>query len=167
MKTLPHIVGVAGSLRAGSSNEVLLRAALGGRDAIAFSVFSDIGALPHFSPDADGDAIVAVSRWRAVLAGADGAAFAVPEYAHGIPGFFKNALDWLVSTMVLNQKPILLFCGGPYVKDHLVEVLKTMDTVPQALVVRGRHAVDAAGGVGADVEAAVDTWLAAVASRRA
>jgi chromate reductase, NAD(P)H dehydrogenase (quinone) len=53
-----------------------------------------------------------------------------PEYAHGVPGSLKNALDWLVSHFDFASKPVVLWnasaAGGEHVQAALVEILKTM-----------------------------------------
>lgn len=54
-----------------------------------------------------------------------------PEYAHGVPGSLKNVLDWLVSTVLLENKPCGIILGsageGNFARDSLLEVLKTMN----------------------------------------
>ena len=54
-----------------------------------------------------------------------------PEYAHGVPGAFKNLLDWLVSTGELVGKPVALLnaspAGGQYAQNALLETLQTMN----------------------------------------
>lgn len=85
------------------------------------------------------------------MADADGVIISSPEYAHGIPGSLKNALDWLVSTTVLSDKPLLLISASPsrgeFVHAQLTEVLKTMSAPPlaESIQTRGRQAFDAVG----------------------
>src|SRR5690606_40201435 len=92
------ILAISGSLRATSSNtHVLLALARLAPDDVEVSLCRSVADLPHFNPDVEGaaDLPAAVLALRADLAAADALAISCPEYAHGIPGSFKNALDWL------------------------------------------------------------------------
>src|SRR5271169_5001096 len=127
------IVGISGSLRVGSSNAVLLwTTATLVPEGVEVAVFEGIGGLPHFSPDLDTDAPpLAVREFRALLAAADGFLVSTPEYAHGVPGSLKNALDWVVSSGELYHKPVLLInaspSGGEWAQASLAETLTTME----------------------------------------
>lgn len=112
-----HVVGLSGSLRSGSSNARLLRAAAKMAADWARFTFYDrqIGELPHFSPDLDAEGSVAplaVAELRGLLASADAVLVCCPEYAHGVPGSFKNALDWIVSSGELTDKPVALIMAS-------------------------------------------------------
>src|SRR5262245_29573197 len=104
------IVALCGSLRAGSSNEALLRAAAELAPSEMEIVFYDgLAGLPHFNPDLDTDEPPApVRALRDLFGSADGFVVSCPEYAHGVPGSLKNALDWMVSSGELGGKPIVL-----------------------------------------------------------
>ena len=129
------ILAISGSLRAGSSNAALLRAvaAMAPREA-AFAFYEEeLGRLPHFNPDLDGEGAVAppaVAELRARLAAADGVFISAPEYAHGVPGSLKNALDWIVSSGELTDKPVALIVaspgGGQLAQAALAETLRVM-----------------------------------------
>jgi NAD(P)H-dependent FMN reductase len=72
-----------------------------------------------------------VAAWRQAVGGADGLLVSVPEYAHGLPGAFKNGLDWLVPDPAVLHKPIALWNAsgrGEHARAALVEVLRTMST---------------------------------------
>jgi NAD(P)H-dependent FMN reductase len=88
--------------------------------------------LPHFNPDHDGaGAPGPVLEWRRDIARADGLLLSVPEYAHGLPGAFKNGLDWLVSDPSVLHKPIAIWnasARGTHALASLVEILRTMST---------------------------------------
>jgi len=96
------ILAIPGSLGSQSSNRVLLEALqklAPGNTEIA--IFDGISELPYFNPDFDREGTEApssVARLRAQIAEATGLIISTPEYAHGIPGVLKNALDWLVSS---------------------------------------------------------------------
>ena len=88
-----QILGISGSLRAGSYNTALLRTAgeLLVDAGVAFDI-ARIDDLPHFN--ADLGEVESVERFKAQIAAADGLLIATPEYNHGIPGPLKNAIDW-------------------------------------------------------------------------
>lgn len=129
-----RILAISGSLRARSSNRALLRAAAAAAPpAVAFDFYEELGALPLFNPDLDEEGMIApppVADLRARCIAADAILVCSPEYAHGIPGALKNALDWLVSVPDLVGKPIALLNASPTSGNHaqaqLVEVLTTM-----------------------------------------
>src|SRR5215210_7667841 len=94
------IIAISGSLRRQSSNAALLRAAAGvAPDGIQVVMYDGLGELPHFNPDLDEEGSeppARVRELRELLIGADAVLISSPEYAHGVPGAFKNMLDWLV-----------------------------------------------------------------------
>jgi chromate reductase, NAD(P)H dehydrogenase (quinone) len=105
------ILAIAGSLRRESHNRRLLIAA--GKllpPDVDFELFEDLKAVPPYDEDDDLEpAPPAVSRLRAVIAGADALLIATPEYNSSIPGQLKNALDWAsrpIATSVLRNKPV-------------------------------------------------------------
>lgn len=108
------IVAISGSLRSGSNNSALIEAAA--RLAPGeIEIYRGVGDLPHFNPDIEeaGRFPVAVEAWRALAARADALLISCPEYARGIPGAFKNALDWLVGYDGFSGKPVALFNASP------------------------------------------------------
>jgi chromate reductase len=89
------VLGVAGSLRSGSHNQRLLRAAAALLPPEAeFEEFGGLKAIPPFDEDDEDDPGDAVEHWREAIAAADGLLFATPEYNGSIPGQLKNAIDW-------------------------------------------------------------------------
>src|SRR4051794_6343121 len=91
-----RILGLSGSLRRGSHNTSLLRAAGAALPSGAeLEVFGELGALPHYDADLDVDpGPAAAARLREAIEAADGVLIATPEYNGSIPGMLKNALDW-------------------------------------------------------------------------
>ena len=127
-----HILALSGSLRADSSNtRLLLAGALVAPADVQMQLSGDLAELPHFNPDQEADAPPAsVLAFRDRVAAADAVVICCPEYAGGIPGTFKNALDWLVGCMALNEKPTALWSASPsslYVMEALRRVLAFLD----------------------------------------
>jgi chromate reductase len=109
-----QILAISGSLRAASLNSAVLRAAvkLASADALV-RIYQGLADLPHFNPDLDepdlqGHQAPSVLDFRRQLQEADGVLIACPEYAHGLPGAFKNALDWVVGSAEFVNKPVAL-----------------------------------------------------------
>ena len=105
------VLAISGSLRSGSHNTKLLRAAAEFLpDRWELEVWDGLKAVPPYDEDDDKDlAPVAVARLRAAIAGADAVLIATPEYNSSIPGQLKNALDWAsrpAATNVLRNKPV-------------------------------------------------------------
>ncbi|MDB4977142.1 MAG: azr 2 [Myxococcaceae bacterium] len=122
-----RLLGISGSLRIGSSNHAVLGAIRQLEPAIDLHVYDGVGRLPHFSPDLDTDNPPSeVATFRELVRSADALVVCSPEYAHGIPGALKNALDWLVSSGEIIDKHVLLWTSGHYVHDQLLEVLRTI-----------------------------------------
>ena len=104
---MTHVLLISGSTRAASTNTAVLRtaASLLGRDATA-EVYAGLSQLPAFNPDDDHDPLPApVSDLRGRIAAADAVLFCTPEYAGGLPGSFKNLLDWTVGGTEMYGKP--------------------------------------------------------------
>jgi chromate reductase, NAD(P)H dehydrogenase (quinone) len=131
-----RVLAISGSLRAASTNSALLRAVVGAApDGVSVTVFAGsdgrgVGGLPLFNPDEDiAPALPTVRGFRAALVAADAVVIACPEYAHGVPGALKNALDWVVASGELVDKPTALLHASPrsaYARVALTEVLTVM-----------------------------------------
>jgi chromate reductase, NAD(P)H dehydrogenase (quinone) len=91
-----RILGISGSLRRGSHNTRLLRAAAELLPpGVELEIYEGLRDLPAYDPDGDlGGVDPAVARVREAIAGADCVLIATPEYNGSIPGLLKNALDW-------------------------------------------------------------------------
>lgn len=92
-------------------------------------VWEGVAGLPVFTPNLSGNSEV-VEEFRRGLERCSGAVLVTPEYAHGIPGGLKNALDWVVTSGELWQKPCAVVTAfpAPHVHEQLREVLTAMDT---------------------------------------
>src|SRR5262249_35113444 len=125
-----HILAISGSLRAASINSMLLRvAARIAPGDMTVELFRGIGALPLFNPDLEDRVPAAVQHLRAAVEGADALLIATPEYAHGVSGPMKNALDWLVSFAPFAGKHLAVINTSPRARHAdaaLRETLKTM-----------------------------------------
>lgn len=136
-----RILAISGSLRAGSSNTALLRAAAElAPEAVEVIVYAGLADLPHFNPDLDNGAVpLPVTDFRAQLQASDRVLISSPEYAHGVPGVLKNALDWVVGSGELYGKPVALINGSPrstHAQASLIETLTVMmaRVVPEASI---------------------------------
>jgi chromate reductase, NAD(P)H dehydrogenase (quinone) len=125
-----RLFAISGSLRAGSSNTILLRAAARLAPAgVEIAVYDKLGDLPHFNPDLEGAEPPVVKDFCAQVGAADGLVISTPEYAHGIPGVLKNALDWLVGGFDFINKPVVFFNASPrstYALASLTEIITIM-----------------------------------------
>jgi NAD(P)H-dependent FMN reductase/GNAT superfamily N-acetyltransferase len=134
------VLALSGSLRAESINSAFCRAAARlATPPITVSVYSGLGSVPLFNADLDGDPPPSVRALRSAIEGSAALIIASPEYAHGISGVIKNALDWLVSFEGFVGKPIALVNTSPRATlayEALGEVLRTMSAniVPEASV---------------------------------
>ena len=126
-----RVLTFCGSLRARSSNRAVLEAYERlAPPSLHFEHYARLGELPHFNPDLDGETVPAeVASLRRLITSADAIAISTPEYAHALPGSFKNALDWLVSDPAFAGKPVVILHvarGSTWALDSLTEVLRTM-----------------------------------------
>lgn len=132
MSTPLRILGIPGSLRARSTNLLLLEAAaLLAPPQAQLEIFTRLADIPPFQPDAASTSATpaAVIALRQAITAADAVVFSVPEYAHGLPGALKNALDWLVDGIEFTHKPVALFNASArsvYAQAALRETLITM-----------------------------------------
>jgi chromate reductase len=168
-----RILAISGSLRAASSNtSVLQAAALLAPAGIDIVLYTGLGDVPHFNPDWDtAEPPAPVRALRQEIGRCDGLLISSPEYAHGIAGALKNALDWLVSSHEFPAKPVAILNASPravHAQAQLREILTTMSArmIDQAsimLPLLGRS-LDAAG-IAADpiLSAELRTAIAAFA----
>ena len=105
-----RVLAISGSLRRASSNSALVSAAVRVVPVgVDVSIYSELADVPPFNPDLDTDpAPTGVARFRAALDACDAILICSPEYAHGVSGVLKNALDWVVGSGELMDKPIAL-----------------------------------------------------------
>ncbi|BCW89179.1 NAD(P)H-dependent FMN reductase [Alphaproteobacteria bacterium SO-S41] len=137
-------------------------------------IYDGVGGLPHFNPDDDVESLPPpVVAWREAVTAADGMLVSCPEYARGIPGSFKNALDWLVSDTG-RKKPVAIWNAAPRAvatQEALRLVLATLSsglveaacvTLPASGVSWTADALLADDAVRATLEGALAAFVAAL-----
>ena len=104
------ILAISGSLRAASSNTAILKAAQQlAPNNLEILLYHGLGDLPHFNPDLELAPPASVLEFQKMLRDSSAVIISSPEYAHGIPGTLKNALDWVVGSGEMVGKPTVLF----------------------------------------------------------
>lgn len=166
LKNKIKILAVSGSLRANSSNAIILLAIQKMvPEQVEFFIYKGLGGLPHFD-DAE-EIPIAVSVWRKHLQEADAVLICSPEYAFGVPGSLKNALDWTVGSGELVSKPLGLITastGGEKAHAALLHIFTALSAkIPEGaslLISFVRSKLNAAGEISdAPTFAAVKTVL--------
>jgi chromate reductase, NAD(P)H dehydrogenase (quinone) len=136
-----RVLAISGSLRRASINAAALGAlARLAPDGVKVLVYRDLAILPPFNPDDDIEDKAKpepVETLRALVDASDALVIAAPEYAHGLPGALKNALDWLVASETFAGKPTALINTSPrafHAQASLREILSTMAArlIPEA-----------------------------------
>jgi len=111
-----RLLAFSGSPSPGAVAQLLRAAAALVPGGTAVAQYDELLRLPLFAPalTAPGQALpLAVVALHEQLAAADAVLFATPEYAYGLPGSFKNALDWLVAAGSLYGKPVAVLSASP------------------------------------------------------
>ncbi len=138
-----RVLAISGSLRRASTNTAALQAlAQLAPEGVKLLLYRDLANLPPFNPDDDSEDKAKpepVETLRALVDASDALVIAAPEYAHGLPGTLKNALDWLVASETFAGKPTALINTSPrafHAQASLREILSTMAArlIPEAFV---------------------------------
>jgi chromate reductase len=135
------ILGLAGSLRAGSHSARLLDAAAAAfPDDVELVTFDGLGDVPPYDADVDAAGVPGgVAALREAIGGADALLVVTPEYNASVPGVLKNAIDWASrprETTVLQSLPVAVVShspgqfGGLWAADDLVRILKITGARP-------------------------------------
>lgn len=140
---MTKLVAISGSLRKGSFNTALLRAALAMAPEGIEIVEGSIHGIPLYDGDVEAESGVpdAVTRLKDRVAEADGVLLFTPEYNNGIPGVFKNAIDWMSRPSsdierVFTGKPFAITGASPgnfgtlLSQEAWLPVMRTLGTVP-------------------------------------
>jgi NAD(P)H-dependent FMN reductase len=131
-----RVLAISGSLRRSSSNTALVRAAAQlAPQVVDLSIYTELGALPPFNPDLDKEcAPETVTRFRDQLQACEAVLIASPEYAHGVPGVLKNALDWVVGSGELVDKPIAVINASPRATHAWMSLKETLLVMSARLI---------------------------------
>ena len=154
-----RILGISGSLRAGSYNSLLLDNAAASMENSHSLEIHKLEGIPFYNEDLDDDSQPAtVQRLLVAIQNADAMLLASPEYNHSIPGVLKNAIDWAsrpAFKSVLIGKPVGILSasmspvGGARVQMHLKDVLASTLTpvypAPDYLLPMAQDAFDSEG----------------------
>ena len=136
-----RVLAISGSLRRASTNTAALEALVRlAPEGVKVLLYRDLANLPAFNPDDDLEdkpKPEPVETLRALVDASDALVIAAPEYAHGLPGALKNALDWLVASETFAGKPTALINTSPrafHAQASLREILSTMAArlIPEA-----------------------------------
>ena len=136
-----RILAISGSLRKASLNTQLLQVAKEtAPKGVTVHLYEGLGALPLFNPDLEGHEPSTVRDFQKQLAHCDAVLIASPEYAHGVTGAIKNALDWVVASAEFSSKPVGILNAADrahHAWNALQETIKTMDAnlIPEACLV--------------------------------
>ena len=127
-----NIFAISGSLRTGSSNHTILQYLRDIMpDDVDYTIYNELADIPAFDPGLDNDTPpAAVLDLRSKIANADAIIICTPEYAFGVPGALKNALDWTVSSGSLSGKPLALITAstsGQYAHEGMLRILGALD----------------------------------------
>ena len=160
-----RILGISGSLRRGSHNRALLRAAAATLPPGAtLDVWDGLGSIPAFDEDLEAEATpAAVETFKHAVREADAVLVATPEYNSSMPGALKNALDWAsrpYATNVFRDKPVAVvgsstgLFGAVWAQAEARKVITYMgaQVLDAELPVGMAHAAFGADGLLADPE---------------
>ena len=132
---MKRILAISGSTRISSSNHRTLEYLQREADAEhKIRIFSGVDGLPHFNEDLDANPPEAVKDFRQALIEAHGVIFCSPEYVFSLPGSFKNALDWLVSTTVLYKKPLAMIVAAANGEDAFHSLRRISETLGASIL---------------------------------
>ncbi len=141
-----RLLAVSGSLRAASINTALLRAAsMAAPQGVSITTFARLGEFPLFNPDAESPVPAPVQAFREQINVADGVLIASPEYAHGVTGVMKNALDWVVGCEAFVAKPTAVLNASPRATHADAALKETLSVMSADLVMSASIALPVLG----------------------
>ncbi len=153
-----NVLGIAGSLRKGSYNRMLLNAASELMPEEAVLEKFDLDGIPVFNQDLENDVPEAVRKLKSRISGADAVLIVTPEYNYSVPGMLKNAIDWASRPYGDNsfrKKPVGIMSaspgmlGGSRAQYHLRQTMLFLDAFamvrPEVFVTFADKKFDAGG----------------------
>ena len=131
MNPLKKVIAICGSTRKQSTNLNYIKAiTMLSSETLEITIYEGLANILHFNPDLDNEQPpVEVIDFRNKLKAADGILICTPEYAMGVPGTLKNAIDWTVSSMEFSHKPVALITASPMGQKGHVSLLETMKII--------------------------------------
>jgi chromate reductase len=154
------ILGFAGSLRKGSFNKALLRAALELVPPDASIETFDLEGIPGFNQDLEMEPPHKIKEFKAKIRASDALLIATPEYNYSIPGVLKNAIDWAsrpYGDSAFNGKPVAIMgasigmIGTARAQYHLRQCFVFLDmypvNMPEVMVPFAQEKVDKEGNL--------------------
>jgi len=155
---MPRLLGISGSLRAGSYNTALLHACRELLPAGSTLELADLGAVPLYNEDVRTVGYPPpVQQLRELIAQADGVLIATPEYNYSVPGVLKNAIDWASRPpdQPFEQKPVAIMGASPSglgtarAQYHLRQCFVFLDSCvlnrPEVMIPKAHERFDASG----------------------
>ncbi len=131
MSTKKKVIAISGSTRANSTNLNFIKAIIElTKNKFDITILDGLTEIPHFNPDLDTENPPQnVIDFRTKLRKADGILICTPEYAMGVPGTLKNAIDWTVSSMEFSKKPLALITASSVGQKGHASLLETLNVI--------------------------------------
>ena len=134
-RKMVKILAISGSLHKASLNSALLRAVARITPAgIEVELFRGLGELPLFNPDIEVPEPAAVAILREQIMASGALLIASPEYAHGVSGVIKNALDWMVGNESFVNRPVALLNASPRASHAQAALRETITTMSARII---------------------------------
>lgn len=126
-----NILAISGSTRPNSVNELILKWFSAQYESrLNVTIYNQLASLPHFQSDlTENNVPEEIKRFYRLIEEAEGVVFCSPEYIFSLPGAFKNALEWTVSTTLFTDKPVGMIVAsslGEKAFDELQLIMQTL-----------------------------------------
>ena len=130
------ILAIPGSLRANSSSNLILKAVVSmAPPDVSIEIYDGVGILPHFNDELN--APHAVISFRKRIKDANAVLICTPEYAFGVPGSLKNAIDWTVGSGEFMDKPVGLITASSHGEKGHAALLLILTAISALVVPEG------------------------------